>query len=145
MTAKKAPSRQRRPRPTDNGVLQLICNGLIAGNSIRKVCEPVTMPSCTDVYVEMARNEDFRNAIARARIAQQDVIVDEIVDMADAASSDDWQVVKLRIWARQWRAAKLAPKRYGDSPETGDEDEAPVPIKVVIERRSARKADALPE
>jgi terminase small subunit-like protein len=34
--------------------------------------------------------------------------------MADAATEADRQVVKLRIWARQWRGAKLAPKRYGE-------------------------------
>lgn len=34
--------------------------------------------------------------------------------MADQATPENWQVVKLRIWARQWRAAKLAPRKYGD-------------------------------
>ena len=34
--------------------------------------------------------------------------------MADAATPEDWQVVKLRIWARRWRASKLAPKVYGE-------------------------------
>jgi hypothetical protein len=34
--------------------------------------------------------------------------------MADKATAEDWQVVKLRIWARQWRASKLAPKKYGE-------------------------------
>ena len=34
--------------------------------------------------------------------------------MADAATEADYNVVKLRIWARQWRASKLAPKKYGD-------------------------------
>src|SRR3984885_11190199 len=38
----------------------------------------------------------------------------QTVDMADAATPEDWQVVKLRIWARQWRASKLAPKVYGE-------------------------------
>lgn len=62
----------------------------------------------------MATDETWRNEIARAREAQQEALIDETVDMADDATPEDWQVVKLRIWARQWRAGKLAPKKYGE-------------------------------
>jgi hypothetical protein len=81
---------------------------------MRKICAKKTMPVSSAVYLEMARNEEFRSIIARAREAQQDAEADRIVDMADDATAEDWQVVKLRIWARQWRASKLAPKKYGD-------------------------------
>jgi hypothetical protein len=103
-----------RPKPTDEGMPEKIAEGLIAGKGIREVCAPDTMPSVTEVYVEMARNEEFRNIIARARELQQEAHIDETVELADAATVADWQVVKLRIWARQWRAGKLAPKKYGD-------------------------------
>jgi hypothetical protein len=81
---------------------------------MRKICAKKTMPVSSAVYLEMARNAEFRSIIARAREAQQDAEADRIVDMADDATAEDWQVVKLRIWARQWRASKLAPKKYGD-------------------------------
>lgn len=105
---------RKRPLPTDPGIAERICESLIAGNSITKTCEPPDMPSVHDVYVEMARNESFRNDIARARELQQEAVIDSTVDMADAATVEDVNVVKLRIWARQWRAAKLAPKKYGE-------------------------------
>ena len=38
--------------------------------------------------------------------------------MADAATPENYQVVRLQIWARQWNAAKLAPRRYGEQSET---------------------------
>ena len=41
-----------------------------------------------------------------------------MVEMADKATPENWNVVKLRIWARQWRAAKLAPKKCGDKVQT---------------------------
>jgi ABC-type nitrate/sulfonate/bicarbonate transport system ATPase subunit len=63
----------------------------------------------------MAKDEAFRTRIARAREAQQDALMDETLEMADAATAEDWQVVELRIWARQWLAAKLAPKKYGEA------------------------------
>ena len=62
----------------------------------------------------MAKDPVFANEIARAREAQQEFIADDIVEMADKANVDDVNVVRLQIWARQWRAAKLAPKKYGD-------------------------------
>lgn len=66
------------------------------------------------VYQAMAKNEEFRNAIAYAREAQQEAIIDETIEIADAATPEDYNVMKLRIWARQWRAGKLAPKKYGE-------------------------------
>jgi hypothetical protein len=81
---------------------------------MQQACAEEGMPSKSAVYQRMAADEEFRTRIARAREAQQEAIIDETVEMADTATPDDWQVVKLRIWARQWRAAKLAPKKYGD-------------------------------
>lgn len=66
------------------------------------------------VYQAMAKDEAFRNAIACAREAQQEAIIDQTIDIADSATPEDYNVMKLRIWARQWRASKLAPKKYGD-------------------------------
>ena len=121
-----------RPKPTDEGMVERISEGLIAGLSIRKVCAPDDMPSVTDVYVEMARNEDFRKDIARARELQQEAMVDETVDMAEDATVEDWQLVKMRIWARQWRAAKLAPNRYGDRQILAGDKDAPLEVRESI-------------
>lgn len=108
----------RRPHPLDKGILDRICEGLIEGKSITQVCEPEDMPHFTMVYRVMARDEAFAKEIARAREAQQEAIIDETVALADGATPEDWQVVKMRIWARQWRAAKLAPKKYGEKLQT---------------------------
>lgn len=95
-------------------VVERLCDHLASGLSMQKACAEEGMPSKSVVYQRMAADEEFRTRIARAREAQQEAIIDETVEMADTATADDWQVVKLRIWARQWRASKLAPKKYGD-------------------------------
>ena len=59
------------------------------------------MPAARSVYARMAENEDFRTFIARAREAQQEYEAGRCVEMADEATLEDWQLVKLRIWARQ--------------------------------------------
>lgn len=59
---------------------------------------------------------NIRAAIARAREMQQEAIADELLEIADNAGTGPGEVekAKLRIWTRQWVAAKLAPKKFGD-------------------------------
>lgn len=91
-----------------------ICEELVGGRSIRQIAAQPWAPSEPTIYRRMASDTDFAEKINRAREAQQDYEADVCVEMADRATPEDWQVVKLQIWARQWRASKLAPKKYGD-------------------------------
>ena len=110
----KSGPKKRLPTIYDEGVLDRICEGLTEGHSIKDVCAQENMPHFTEVYRTMAKDAEIANAIAQAREAQQEFIADEIVAMADSATAEDYNAVKLKIWARQWRASKLAPKKYGE-------------------------------
>jgi hypothetical protein len=77
----------------------------------------------------MAEVPAFAERVSKARAAQQDREIEECVLMADQATPEDWQVVKLRIWARQWRASKLAPKKYGDKLELSGDAENPIAVQ----------------
>lgn len=111
----------------DPAVVDELCARLISGKSMAFVCADDDMPAESTVYLRMSKDEEFRSSIARAREAQQEAEIDRTVDMADLATSEDHQVVKLRIWARQWRAAKLAPKKYGEKVLHGSDPENPLP------------------
>ena len=128
-------------RPTDASlddpdVVDELCRRLSSGDGMAAICREDGMPASTTVYARMAVDAEFRARIARAREAQQDAEADKCIDMADAATPEDWQVVKLRIWARQWRASKLAPKKYGDKLALTDPT-GEGPLQVVIQRFSA--------
>jgi hypothetical protein len=99
---------------TDPAVVDELCDRISEGRGVIEVCSDLDMPAESTVYRRMAKDEEFARRIARAREAQQDAEPDRIVQMSEDATIEDWQVVKLRIWARQWRASKLAPKKYGD-------------------------------
>jgi hypothetical protein len=43
-----------------------------------------------------------------------DALADEIIEMADNATNEDVQAVRLRVDARKWIMSKIAPKKYGD-------------------------------
>lgn len=72
------------------------------------------VPCHAEVYQRMAADAEFLSVIARARQAQQDALIDGCHDLAESATPENWQVVRLQIWERQWRASKLAMKVYGD-------------------------------
>lgn len=122
-----------RPSLDDPEVVRELCVRLASGYSMRQICADESMPSQTAIYARMAEDAEFRSVIARAREAQQHAVIDETVDLADQATPDNWQVIKLQIWARQWRAGKLAPKVYGDKLQhTGDGGEGPIQLNVRI-------------
>ena len=106
---------RKRPSIYDNGVLDRLCAEISSNaQSIKAICEPDDMPRARDVFVAMGRDEAVRSRIAQAREAQQDVIVDELLTIADTASVEEVNLAKLRIWTRQWAAARFAPKKYGE-------------------------------
>lgn len=91
-----------------------ICAEISSGTSMRQICARKGMPSEPTLYRRMAVDDAFAAKMAVARAAQQDHEIEECLRIADDATPEDVQVAKLRISTRQWRAAKLAPKKYGD-------------------------------
>ena len=103
-----------------------------------EACTSSDVPHHTEVYRTMAADPIIAQRIARAREAQQHAEIDRTVAMADAATPENWQVVKLQIWARQWRAAKLAPKHYGDKTVITGPDNGAIKVEV-SEMEAARR------
>ena len=94
-----------------------ILNRLIGGESIGDICGPGRddfMPSERTLYRRLTEDPDFWQRYARAREAQAHREAEEIRLIADTATAEDYQVARLRIDARKWRASKMAPKVYGD-------------------------------
>jgi len=95
-------------------IVKEICDRLSGGEATFDICQDKHMPHVSSLYRRMAKDDKFATIIAQARVAQQDYEADACIKMADEATPDNWQVVKMQIWARQWRASKLSPKKYGD-------------------------------
>jgi len=87
------------------------------GSGISEIAGKDGFPAACTIYRLMAEDDEFATCIARAREAQQEHEMDYCIQLADSATPEDWNVKKLQIWARQWRASKLAPKKWGDKPE----------------------------
>jgi hypothetical protein len=103
-----------RPSDYTDAIADQICDALMDGQSMRAICAAEDMPNRSTVLRWLASNDDFAAKCARARELQADTIFDDIQDVADTGNAEDVQRAKLRVSTMQWRAAKLAPKKYGD-------------------------------
>jgi hypothetical protein len=120
-------------RPTDYTpeLAKEIC-GAIASSSIgiKRLCkENPIWPSHNTIYRWLANYPEFRDQYAQAKQCQVELLVDEILEIADDSSHDmieneqgfricNGEFIarsRLKIDTRKWLASKLVPKMYGAS------------------------------
>ena len=97
------------------------------GQSLRAICAQDDMPSWATVWRWLDGDEGFRARYARARELQAHAIAQRALD--DAEAETDAQLGRLKLDARKWFAAKVAPKLYGEKitqEHTGPEGKAAV-------------------
>jgi hypothetical protein len=106
-----------------------ICERLSDGESLNAICKEDRFPSEASVRNWAIEDVDgFSSKYTRAREIQADVLVDEIIAIADeqavcytdggTAFDPDVNRDRLRIDARKWFASKVLPKKYGEKIQT---------------------------
>lgn len=85
---------------------------LVAGESLRRICRDKHMPTTSTVMKYVNHDEAFAEQYARAKQMGIEVLIDEIIEIAD--TEDDAAKARNRIEARKWTASKLVAKKYGD-------------------------------
>lgn len=101
-------------------VMEEIVRRMSDGESLRGICRDDHMPSIWTVVDWQRDDEEFAHRCARARELQAEVMDEKILSVADRVERGvmDPQSAKVALSAYQWRAAKLAPKKFGDKLET---------------------------
>jgi len=108
-----------RPRKYTEGLGDLVCEGISEGKSLSRICDGnKNLPNTRTVYSWMRLYPEFLHNYEAAKQDQADRMADEIVEIADEASSENVQVSRLRCDVRKWAASKFKPKKYGDKLET---------------------------
>ncbi len=124
-------ARTGRPSKYNDALVNEICKRISCGESLVKVLQSPGMPDYSNVSRWLDKYEDFRNKYARAKAEQSEYYANQIIDIADEVPTCEMpdpdggvtiridhagvQRNKLRVDARKWVAAKLLPKKYGDS------------------------------
>jgi hypothetical protein len=131
-----------RPSKYTDALAQLICERIASGDSLITVCNEEGMPHRHTVLKWLEEREGFRTIHARAREAQADVMDQRIMAVADGCTAETANADRVKIDAYKWRAARLAPKRYGDKLAlTGADDAPPIQTKLRVEFVEATKRE----
>ena len=120
----------QRPSTYTPELAARICARIARGQSVRAAARTATMTATATISLWLQQHEDFRVLYAAACEECADALVEEMLAIADDAARDqkaggkdrqdripDREALaraKLRIETRRWRAAKLAPRKYGD-------------------------------
>ena len=118
--------RTGRPSTYSEAVANDICERIALGNSLRSICMGDDMPHMSTVFKWLGQQPTFAENYTRAREAQADAIVDDILDIADDKSLDP-NDRRIRIDTRKWLAGKMRPKKYSDKVLLGSDPDNPLP------------------
>lgn len=104
-----------RPRIFSEELAQTICERIANGESLRQICQDKSLPCRETVYSWIRTNSEFLDQYAQAKEWQRDLLLDEIIELADKATPTaiNVKVAKLRIDVRKWLIGRLEPKKYG--------------------------------
>lgn len=103
-----------RPSRFSEEIATRICERMVEGEDLVQICGDADMPSRTTVYRWMDEFPDFGTRCARAREGLAEYAEHRAVKEALEASPENAAIARVRVSALQWRAAKLAPKKYGE-------------------------------
>ena len=128
-----------------DAIAEQICDRLIEGESMRQICATDGFPSRSSLLRWMADDESFEAKCARARTMQADLMDDKILETAESCTEANCQSSKVKISAYQWRASKLAPKKYGDkvSAELTGPDGGPIQAAILVEFVNSHGRDGI--
>ena len=106
-----------RPSGYDVVICEAICERLIEGESLLRMCEEPGMPSRETVFRWLRRHAEFRETYALAREIQGHLAFDAVTEAIDDATPETAYLAKVRIDGLRWQAARLAPRAFGDLKE----------------------------
>lgn len=142
--SKKDAEPERGPvlgRPTDYTpeLATLICERMVDGETLRKICADEGMPNRSTVFRWLLKHEEFERSYKMAIELHADFWADKAQEIADDRGADfiekdgklipDWENVqrsRLRVDTIKWRTAKLFPKKYSDRVQMSGPDEKPL-------------------
>jgi hypothetical protein len=103
-----------RPSLYTEELADQICELIMAGKTLIGIASLEDFPSPATICRWMHDKPEFESKCTRARLMQAELMDEMILQVADAVDEDNFQASKVRLSAYQWRAAKLAPKRFGE-------------------------------
>ena len=130
VAAKKPAVKKAAGRPSlfTEALAVTICQRIANKESLRRICMSSGMPNRATVNRWLEDRQDFATKYVRAREEQADFIVEDCAAIEDKVLKGrlDPAAARVVLSSKQWRASKLASKKYGDKLEHSTEDGMPI-------------------
>ena len=93
-----------------------ICQRLMEGTPLTKICKDKDQPSLSTVYKWIAKHKDFANKLLTARRIGCQTYLDKMIEELETADNKNIMVVREKLHHYRWLASKLLPI-YSDKQE----------------------------
>jgi hypothetical protein len=134
-------------------VWPVIFEAISNGASLTEAMRQPNMPSLAWAKRQLQHDPDLQRAYQAAIVERAQALADQIVQLSDSqpppglegAALSAWvQQLKLRLWARTWVAAKLAPRQWGERLDVSV-TETRISITAALKAAESRLIDLPPE
>lgn len=149
-------SKMGAPTKYTEELVDAICIDISNGSSLRAIAAKDGMPATWTMmrWLGDGKHEYFNVHYARAVEMRADLLVEDMLAIADAGENDtyidehgnkktDHDVIaraKLRVDTRKWLASKFQPKKYGDRQAVEVSGAEGGPVEISLQDKSARLA-----
>ena len=94
-----------------------ICQRLMEGTPLTKICKDKDQPSLSTVYKWIAKHKDFASKLLTARKIGCQTYLDKMIEELESVSAKDVGIVREKLHHYRWLTSKLLPNLYGDKQE----------------------------
>lgn len=111
------------------------CAAIADGGTLRSVCKKPGMPSKATVFRWLGMHVEFQKMYETATDERTDIMIDDIVDIADNCKTDADSIrkAKLRIHARVEQAQRMKPRKYGAKMQLTGDGGGPIQSKATLD------------
>jgi len=110
-------------------VADIICQKIIEGDSMTKICEDPNFPSVSIVAKWKKMNDDFATQVRASYQSRADHYHDKVLSEAEKTKTkDDAPAQKVKIDAYKWAAEKGNPEQYGNRTKLIGDPNAPLQL-----------------
>ena len=104
-----------------------ICERMVGGDSLLKVCQTDGFPSIATVYRWRAAHPEFDHLLHRASQDQTDTFAMQMIDISNetVTSMPEAARQRERIHTLMWICARQRPKKWGDKLQVGGAEDLP--------------------
>jgi hypothetical protein len=103
-----------RPSKYSEALADRIVGAMIAGSDLVAICQQPGFPDRASVYRWAAERPDFAARLEQAREALGDIAAFEIGQIAANCTPESAVADRVKLAALQWRASRLAPRKYSE-------------------------------